>query len=69
MQISRLLCAHPVDSEQWHCQEHFDGTVKSTFGLERLLSSKGNRKRSQGLKSDEYDELVICATVSVSSKS
>ena len=27
MQISSLFWAHPVDTEQWHCQEHFQAHI------------------------------------------
>ena len=27
MQISRLFWAHPVDTEKWQCQEHFEAHI------------------------------------------
>ena len=31
MQISRLFGACPVDTEQWHCQEHFEAYINSSL--------------------------------------
>ena len=43
--------AHPVDTEKWHSQEHFEANIE--IKRDCFNFSKVNIKKSQGLKSGE----------------
>ena len=62
MQISRLFGAHPVDTEKWHCTEHFDAHIDVWWRLDFIVVSRK-------MESGQSGKLGSLTTISVSRKS